>query len=273
MNFAKFQDTFLEYCVVEPKLVSSKTKNLIFVHGFGTDGRSWNFFVKENQNNRLHILNLPGCGNMYYPISELKISKMAKGVANYVDSINDNNVVLIGHSLGASIVSIAYMYIKEKSKISKIILMAPYSVYSISKITNKLFLGNIKTEKHFYKLQDEIFYNYQKTLKMINEADSNYYFQTMNFYKRNQKYLRIIMAKMITPFIFGLISKAYKNLNCDFCVMLADNDKFVNNDLILNFFKKKFKNFNFLIYKECGHGFFAEQHEKFLNDVEKFING
>lgn len=273
MNFTKFQNTFLEYRIIEPKLVSNKTRNLIFVHGFGTDGRSWDFFVKENQNNRLHILNLPGCGNMHYPVKELKITKMGKSVANYVDSLKDNNVVLIGHSLGASVVSIAYMHIKDKSKINKIILMAPYSVYSISRITNKFFLGNIKTEKDFFKLQNEIFFDYQKTLKMINESNSNYYFQTMDFYKRNQKYLRIIMVKMITPFIFRLISKAYKKINCDFCVMLADNDKFVNNDSILNFFKKKFENLNFLIYEKSGHGFFAEQHEKFLNDVEKFIYG
>lgn len=272
MNFLKFQNTFLQYCVIEPKFISSKTKNLVLVHGFGTDGRSWNFFVKENLNNRLHILNLPGCGNMYYPVNEIRITRMAKSVARYIDSLKDNNIILIGHSLGASIVSIAYMHIKSKSKINKIILMAPYSIYSVSKITNKLFLGSIKTESDFYKLQKEIFFDYQKTLKLIDEVDSNYYYHTMDFYKRNQKYLRILMVKMIMPFIFKLISKAYKKINCDFCIMLADHDKFVNNDLLLNFFKKNFKKINFLIYQKCGHGFFVEQHEKFLNDVENFVN-
>ena len=269
MNFSKFKDTFLEYCVIQPKVLTEKTKDLVLIHGFGTDGRSWNFFIKENQNNRLHILNLPGCGSLKYPINELGISKIARSVVNYIDNLKTNNVILIGHSLGASIVSIAYLYIEDKSKINRIILMAPYSVYSISKIINKFFLGNIKTKEHFDKLQNEIFFDYSKTLEMINKNDSNYYKKTMEFFQRNQKYLRILMIRMTTPYVFELISKAYKKIDCSFSIMLADNDKFVNNDSLLNFFTKNFKEFNFLIYKNCGHGFFVEQHEKFLKYIWK----
>ena len=40
MNFSKFKDTFLEYCVIQPKVLTEKTKDLVLIHGFGTDGRS-----------------------------------------------------------------------------------------------------------------------------------------------------------------------------------------------------------------------------------------
>lgn len=269
MKFNRFNKTFLEYCVIEPELKSEKTKDIVFIHGFATDGRSWTYYIDKDKENRLHILNLPTCGNLKYPINEINISKFALTIVDYINSLKRKDIAIIGHSLGAAISAIVYYYLEDKSKVSKMVLMSPYSAYSIPKVIDKIFMANIKNESHFYKLQEHIFYDYKKTLKEIDNPI--YYPETMDFFKRNQKYLRILMVQMFTPLTFALINKAFKNIKCDFCLMLADHDRFVNNDVLLSFFRKYYINIKALIYKNCGHGFFIEEPQKFFEDIKKFI--
>lgn len=74
-------------------------KPLVFLHGYLENKYLWKDFFLHFKNNNCIAFDLPGCGESELQ-TEQTIDSMATAVKESLDSLNINDVVLIGHSMG-----------------------------------------------------------------------------------------------------------------------------------------------------------------------------
>lgn len=262
----------LEPKVIFPQNLSQKSKHIVLIHGFAIDQRCWELFVEKEKNNYIHLLNLPGHGNLKYKIKDLEFDSMVSYIKQYIESLNTNNIILIGHSFGAAIAFVVNdILLKENKKIiEKLIVMAPYSKYSIPKVYNKIPLFKVKNEIDFLHLQQIVFENPTNTLDRLKK----YFYEEemIDFFKRNWKYLKYIIFQMSKFTTFSKINVAMNNIQKNTYLLLGEFDQLVPNMLVIDKIHEIDKSIYVSIYKNCGHGFFVEQDLTFHSEIERIIN-
>ncbi|HEA30767.1 MAG TPA: alpha/beta hydrolase [Leeuwenhoekiella sp.] len=98
-------------------------KNIVFVHYFGGDARSWQWMAAHlKEDCTCYLLNLPGFGNTD-PLEKKSIEGFAAYINQYITDLKLDHYVLCGHSMGAKIV--AYAAANAPKKPEQLILIAP----------------------------------------------------------------------------------------------------------------------------------------------------
>lgn len=268
----------LNTAILEPKVITpaKKTKNskhIVLIHGFATDQRCWDLFVNKNKNNYIHLINLPGHGNLTYLRKELEFDFIIEVIKQYILDMDQKNIVLMGHSFGGGISMVVSDRLNQINPeiIGKLILLAPYTKYSIPLVYNKIPLFNVKNASDFSELQKSIFANVPATLHKLKK----YFYEeeTIQFFQKNSKYLKYIIFQMSRISTFSKIHNASLALRKNTYLLLGENDKFVPSKIIEDKFKLVVPTLYVSIYKNCGHGFFAEQDSYFFGEIEKIVNG
>lgn len=101
---------------------------MVFVHGFGCDQHMWRLVAPQfKADYRVVLLDLVGAGKSdlaaYHPTRYSSLSAHAEDLLAVLHELDLYNVVLVGHSVGATIAMLAA--IQEPARIAQLILVAP----------------------------------------------------------------------------------------------------------------------------------------------------
>jgi len=97
--------------------------DLVFIHGFPTDGYTWRKLIPElSKNFKCHILDLPGLGNSdWTDKTDFKSSAQARYVSQLLALKNINRFSLVAHNSGATIAR--FLSITKSGKVDNLILL------------------------------------------------------------------------------------------------------------------------------------------------------
>jgi sigma-B regulation protein RsbQ len=101
---------------------------MVFVHGFGCDQHMWRLVAPHfKADYRVVLLDLIGAGKSdlaaYHPTRYSSLSAHAEDLLAVLHELDLHNVVLVGHSVGATIAMLAA--IQEPARVAQLILVAP----------------------------------------------------------------------------------------------------------------------------------------------------
>ncbi|MDE5767042.1 MAG: alpha/beta hydrolase [Malacoplasma sp.] len=263
----------LEEKIIIPKFVSPDSKHIVFIHGFAVDSRCWELYVEKNQKNFLHLINLPGHGFGEYNFHDLSFRYMVSIVKKYLKSLLlKYEINLVAHSYGAAITIVAVNELVQENaanKLKKVILLAPYSRFSISKVIDKINLFKVKDSESFMNLQKVIFVNAKKTVYSL----TKYLYEklSLDFFRRNFKYFKWVILGMSLPSTFYKINDALKQVGPYCYFLFGEKDQLVNYEKTVYCASDDYTTPYVSVYKNCGHAFFIEKKETFFNEIESIV--
>ena len=139
------------------------TKNIIFLHGWGQDHKSFYFLKDFLSNYKLHFATLDGFGKTQPP-SDTTIVGYATRLHNYITSNHLKNIIIVGHSFGGRVamqyaskhnilglVLVDSAGLKPRFNIKKQYKICKYKLYKWL-VKNKI-ITNIKVYKIYFKIK------------------------------------------------------------------------------------------------------------------------
>ena len=263
----------LEEKIIFPEHVTSDSKHIVFIHGFAIDSRCWELYVEENKNNFLHLITLPGHGSGEYNFHELSFRYMVSIVKKYLKSLLlKYEINLVAHSYGAAIAIVSVNELIEENKtnnLKKVILLAPYSRFSISKVIDKINLFKVKDSQSFMDLQKVIFVDAKKTVNSL----TKYLYEklSLEFFRKNFKYFKWVILGMSLPSTFYKINEALKKIGPYCYFLFGEKDQLVNYEKTIHCASDDYSIPYVSVYENCGHAFFIEEKDRFFNEIESII--
>ncbi|QVK08818.1 alpha/beta fold hydrolase [Mycoplasma mycoides] len=244
-------------------------ENIVFCHGFNSKLTSLNRFSKYWTKSNYYALQFPG-SNLIKPIKDHQISveQFSDLLIEFVKNNNLKNVILIGKSLGAGVISLAYL--KQPLLFKKLILITPINQTQLSlEFWKKDYVFINSFDDYLTKFVPYIYYNYDHLLNnsnWVNNAKSKF---NLNYY--TNKYI-FQLAKSLTDInLHNKITKAYQSINIPTLVVLAKNDRIIDCDDSLNFFNKTIKNIKTVVINNASHMVYKDQSEKLNQIIDDFI--
>jgi sigma-B regulation protein RsbQ len=109
-------------------VTGSGPQAVVFVHGFGCDQHMWRLVAPAfAEHYRVVLLDLVGAGHsdltVYDPVRYATLDAHAEDVLEVLAALGLRNVVLVGHSVSASIAMLAA--IREPARVGRLVLVAP----------------------------------------------------------------------------------------------------------------------------------------------------
>jgi pyruvate dehydrogenase E2 component (dihydrolipoamide acetyltransferase) len=99
---------------------------VLFVHGYGGDKNSWLFVQEPIAADRVtYALDLPGHGASSKDVGDGTIQTLAHAVLGFLDAVGVNRVHLVGHSMGAAVVTAAAADPTAAGKVASLTLISP----------------------------------------------------------------------------------------------------------------------------------------------------
>ena len=224
--------------------------NIILVHGFGSNISFWNPIVRDLKG-IIHNIKLP---NMYEPT----IEKYAKYVQEYINDKRLDNLILIGHSMGASIISLV-----ENKNIKKYIYLSPHNPYVKNNI-RKWILPETITQayesfqnlSYFDRTHDK---NFKNTISV--------FFNHINSHRN--EYTFLADKSIFDDRLKNKLKKTYPKIKNKVTIITGENDKFSTKENM----NLMFKEFGFEIkyISKCGHSLLWDQKQKALKIISNII--
>ncbi|MEI6462743.1 MAG: alpha/beta hydrolase [bacterium] len=230
----------LEYSYIKAK--ESSRGNVIFLHGWGCNKEIFSPIINELTNYDIYSLDLPGFGNSEKIKDAMNIDDYVTSVDSFINKLNLDNVIIIGHSLGGRIcIKLAS---KNSSYLKKIVLVDSAGIEKEKSNLSKYFEGLKKIPiikeaaiKVFgsrdYKDNKEM----RETLKLVVSEDLT---------------LVLSLIQVPTLIIWGKEDKD---------TPLADG-QLMNNHI---------KGSKLVVIKDAGHFSFLDKPIEFTNAVKEFI--
>ncbi|MGL5308477.1 MAG: alpha/beta fold hydrolase, partial [Metamycoplasmataceae bacterium] len=204
------------------KPAANKSKGVIvFVHGFATNSNYHDDIAENFVDYDYYAFELPGHGYTEYEKKQkLDLSIFVDFCINMIEELNLNQLILIGHSMGGSIV----LRISEKisEKILKLIVVTPMnSSFSLSTL-KFYFLFTPRSFKKTLALNNVLYMDLTKTLNLdIDHYISNehqYQVDNFDFFKKLKN--KLYSFKNIKDCI-----KAEKALTLPTLLIVGEHDK------------------------------------------------
>jgi branched-chain amino acid transport system permease protein len=239
------------------KVNENSSSSLVFVHG---NWASWRWFkpVMELSYKKFNMIavDLPGFGASDKPKRPISIENYANELIEFLKKIRKNGekFVLVGHSLGAAVIIKAAS--KESELVERIVLVAPSPV------------KGYRTPEESYPVLKLYQHSFSMIKKLIDSVVSD---------KKLSKSLTIDAVRM-DPRGFTENPKALtedlsddaKNIKIPVLLIYGDKDPLIT-------FKEfsetesSFENCSKVVWRGHGHCIQIENPERFLKDIEKFL--
>ncbi|WP_324677610.1 alpha/beta hydrolase [Hymenobacter sp. GOD-10R] len=141
---------------------------MVFVHGFGCDQRMWRLVAPAfREHYQVVLLDLVGSGQSdlasYDPVRYSSLEAHADDVLEVLHTLNQHQVVLVGHSVSAIIGLLAS--IREPSRFAQLVLVAPSPCY----INNGNYIGGFEKAdiEELLEAMDENYLGWSSTIAPV----------------------------------------------------------------------------------------------------------
>ncbi|WFQ95283.1 alpha/beta fold hydrolase [Mycoplasma feriruminatoris] len=244
-------------------------ENIIFCHGFNSKLTALSAFSNYWTKSNYYALQFPG-SNLIKPIKnhQVSVEQFADLLIEFINKNNLKNVILIGKSLGAGVVSLAYL--KNPLLFKKLILITPINQTQLDLEFWKndyVFINSF--DDYLTKFVPYIYYNYDHLLTNQNWINNARLKFNLNYY--TNQYI-VNLAKSLTDSnLHNKITKAYQSINIPTLVVLAKNDRIIDCNTSLEFFNKTIKNVKIKVINNASHMVYKDQSEQLNQIIDDFI--
>ncbi|MGL5732567.1 MAG: alpha/beta fold hydrolase [Metamycoplasmataceae bacterium] len=241
---------------------------IIFVHGFATTSNYHDDVAEQFTDYDYYAFELPGHGYTEYDQSKkLDLSVFVDFCIAMIEELQLNKFILIGHSMGGSLV----LRIAEKigDKIIKLIVVTPMNS-AVSLSTLRFYF--LFTPKNFNKtlaLNNVLYMDLSKTLDLnidhyISE-EHKYQVDHLLFFKK-------LKNKLYSPKNVKDCIKSEKALTLPTLLIVGEHDKTIPFKSAIRAIKKTNRPYvQVSVFKNSAHIPFKEEPEKYIKEIMDFI--
>ncbi len=214
---------------------------ILFLHGFGLSGRSWNRLIPFfKHKHKLFLLDLKGHGKSPSPRDDdYSIFHHAEHVIKFIQSRKLKNLTLVGHSLGGCIALItALKFLRKEQVLKKLVIIG--GVAYAQKLPWFIKLLQNPSLKHVEK------------------------------YLPGKAHALVKTAKHLVPEHYNKLQKQFKFIKIPTLLIWGKDDKIVplNVGKKLN---KEIRSSELVVFERCGHVPQIEQAKKTATAIIKFL--
>ncbi|VEU78113.1 alpha/beta fold hydrolase [Mycoplasmopsis columbinasalis] len=265
-KFFQYQDIKLEYVEY---LNKNSNQNILLVHGFSSDYTHFEKFIDEFANFNIFSISMPAHGN-----SEGKQELMTEIVCmdiliKFIETLNLNNLIIIGHSMGGGITMMALPNIVNR--VSKIILIGPQNRTSLSRVEafkETFFPRNVEEYKKLVKL---LYFEPNKIINNVNLMNT-----LDHYFKNNKEKLDLVYQlgdNLPDLKNFDLMDKGNELWkNKPILLVYGEADGIIDLAKIEAYFEERFTKLQILKVSKAGHSPWIENYQEFISPFKKFIN-
>lgn len=233
------------------KKYGNKDETVLFLHGWGANLNSFNFFCQNLKSDYCCVLvDFPGFGESEKLTAELSVFDYACEIHKLIKQLNLNKIIIVCHSFGARVaILLSTVFYCDISKLiiidgagikPKFNLITSFKVlkYKLCKFLNKTKL---------FKLNLSAFGSLD--YKKLNLTERKTFINVVNF--NEVKYLKKIKIKTL--------------------ILWGEQDK-ETKLYMAKIFKKKIKNSTLKVFSGCGHFCFLDKPNLVLYEIKAFLN-
>jgi pimeloyl-ACP methyl ester carboxylesterase len=267
-NYSSDVNLYYEIC-------GSGRRNILFIHGFAASLETWrhirDYFTSDY---KVILVDLKGFGNSSKP-DDYGYSALdqAEIVARFIQFLEMDNIVLVGHSFGGAISILAQSILKETGIIKKLILIDPVTYLQKLNFSAKLLKAPLLKHLIMYFVPDKykasftLRFIFNKTKDTIKEKTAKFaeYLKQPGAYKALLK-----SAELMVPNLYNSVAPALGGINVPVFIIWGEKDKVLPLELghRLN---KDIKNSILEIIPGCGHVPQSEAPEKTIELIKNFL--
>jgi pimeloyl-ACP methyl ester carboxylesterase len=240
--------------------ITGEGKDILILHGWGASSDSWLEVQKmlADKGYRVIVPDFSGFGKSITPLSPWGIKEYADFISKFIDKLNLEKIILIGHSFGGRISIRLTLLCPEK--IEKLILCnsagikpKPGIKTSLVFVVAKIFNASL-SPKYFAKIREPIRKNFYRFL-------------------RKKDYLKAegVMKEVMKKVLKEDLKPELPGIKKETLIVWGDKDKMVP----LNYaytFKNKIKDSKLEIMQGIGHSPHLEKPTELVKIILKFIN-
>ena len=225
-------------------------KNLIFLHGWGSNALIWQNIISKIDQKQfcIYTLDLPGFGNSALPKKSFSISDYTEVISEFISKLNLKNNILIGHSFGGRIA--IKLAATHPNLIKKLILVDSAGIKVDKKFTNYL----AKIVKPIFKPK----FMQKSRMLIYKKIGAQDY--------ANSGELKETFKKIINEDLTSYLDR----IKLPVLIIWGEDDQ----ETPLQFaqiMKEKINNSQLKIIKDAGHFSFIDQPQLFINELNNFI--
>ncbi|EGZ31733.1 alpha/beta hydrolase [Malacoplasma iowae] len=242
--------------------------NIVFIHGYATTSMYHQDAALEFSDYNYYAIELPGHG--YTDVRQnLEFSpiNIAIQVVDWIHSLNLDEIILIGHSMGGGIAEMINLYIPQK--ISKIILVSPMnSSIDLSGLfkKKKLSFKNVKDLTDWHKI---IFKNPDR-LNLNNSDNENKLESELDYQTKNKDNFKILKKNIYSLKNLKNLKFAERKNDKPTLLIASEFDQVIKLKNLMKVFSKK-ENVIISVFKDSGHIPFMEEKELYVKTIKEFI--
>lgn len=239
---------------------------VIILHGLFGSGDNWNTIAKKLSENNLlvYAVDLRNHGlSPHHP--EMNLELMAKDVKELIDTENINFPIMTGHSMGGKV--------------------AMYFDYLFPDTLKKLIVVDIAPKKYppghtdVFQALNAVDFNVVKTRKDVeiilrkhlhDESVIQFLLKNVYWEKNNQLNWRFNLSAIQNHYEEILKEIPLYNSTTPALFIRGEKSTYISDDDMQNI-KQRYLNTELITISDAGHWIHAEQPQKFLNTIIKFI--
>ncbi len=244
--------------------------NIIYIHDFAKSAEKYsNMFADRFVGFDYYGIDLPGHGVTPYNNSEeLKITYYAQYIDQFIFDHNLENVVLIGHGMGA-LAAMMVRYLSPKA-VSNLILISPYTPHLFY---CSLFFKSIYLPNSFRGLMDReaaLSYRVGPNLKnrlWIEEKKRELY----NIVNNREVYLELMNNNLKLRNLINA-SSLYNGLDENVLIILGNHNNLMPYWKIKRYLSKRVNSDQIVQFSHSGHYCWEEEPSHYYKTVKEFIH-
>lgn len=242
--------------------------NILFIHGYATTSKYHQEVAAEFSDYNYYAIELPGHG--FTEVKQnVKFSpiNIAMQVVDWIHSMNLDEIILIGHSMGGGIAEMINVYIPQK--ISKMILVCPMNssidIMSVLK-KKRLSFNNVKDLSEWQKM---IFKHPEKFQTNNNESEEKLKTE-LDYQNNNKENFKVLKKNIYSLKNLKDLKFAERKNDKPTLLIASEFDQVIKIKNLMKVFSKK-DNITISTFKESGHIPFLEEKELYVKTVKNFI--
>lgn len=256
-------------------------KTILFIHGLSSNLEAWKKNISAlKAENRIIALDLPGYGKSSRNSSSYSLSNYADFLIGFIEKMQLENVVLVGHSMGGQIA--VHTVLSSPHLFEKLILVAPAGIETFSAGEASLIKSSYTTANVMNATPEQIKANYKMNFHFF-PRDAEFMVEErikMKDFEDFPDYAEVVVNNvhaMLEEPVFDRL----KEISIPVLMIYGNNDLLIPNkyfhpdqtiDSLVENAKEKIPNLQVEIIGKAGHFVNFEKPTEVNEKIIKFLN-